>query len=101
MLTGYRGDEYRRSPYSDKPLSGLKRLEKNKSIRDQFRFLAAWLKDVDQADLFSDTAVKAPNITFGNILETKGGRHLNESLWEPLESSNSEVGAQVSLIDDY
>ena len=95
------GDNYRRSPYGDKPLSGLKRLEKNKSIRDQFRFLAAWIKDADQADLFSDTADKAPNMTFGNIVEAKGGRFLNESLWEPLESSSSEEGIQGSFIDDH
>lgn len=95
------GKDYRRSPYSDKPLSGLKRLEKNKSICDQFRFLASWLKDVDQADLFSESAESFPNMTFGNIVQIEGGRFLNESLWESLGAVNFEEDIQGSFMDDY
>lgn len=95
------GEDYHRSPFADKPLSGLKRLEKNKSICDQFRFLASWLKDVDQADLFSDSAESSPNITLGNIVKLDGGRFLNESLWEPLGTSSAEEDLQESFIDEY
>ncbi|MEW8372652.1 MAG: SMEK domain-containing protein [Candidatus Thiodiazotropha sp.] len=96
------GDDFRRSSFGDKPLSGLKRMEKNRSIFDQFRFLAAWLKNIDEEDLFSDEPEISPSITFGDILELKGGRYLNESLWEPLKASEAEDIDQWSLIEnDY
>ncbi|HIF60352.1 MAG TPA: hypothetical protein EYQ26_12815 [Rhodospirillales bacterium] len=94
------GDSYRRSPYADKPLSGLKRLEKNKSVCDQFRFLASWLKDIDEADLF-EAPDTAPTLTFGNVVKLEGGRSLNETLWESLSNSISEEDEQGSFIDDY
>lgn len=96
------GNDYHRSPYGDKPLSGLKRLEKNRSIFDQFRFLSAWLRDIDEEDLFSSTSKSAPSITFGKALELKGGRYLNEGLWEPLKSLDGEDVGQGSFIEnDY
>jgi len=95
------GSEYRRSPYADKILSGLKRLEKNRSICDQFRFLASWLKDINQTDLFSKLVENTPNMTFGNIVKIEGGRFLNEILWEPLRSPTSEEDLQGSFMDDY
>lgn len=95
------GENYRRSPYGDRPLSGLKRLEKNKSVCDQFRFLASWLKDMDQKDLFSEKSENTPNVTFGNIIKLEGGGYLNETMWEPLASSQSDEDEQGSFIDDY
>ena len=78
------GDSYRRSFYGDKLISGLKRMEKNRTVFDQFRFLCAWLADLDTEDLFSEDAVSSPQLTFGQILDMHGGRYLNEDLWEPL-----------------
>ncbi|MBT3022048.1 MAG: SMEK domain-containing protein [Candidatus Thiodiazotropha sp. (ex Lucina aurantia)] len=78
------GDSYRQSAFGDKLLSGLKRMEKNRSVFDQFRFLCSWLRDLDSDDLFSENANTSPHITFGQILEFGGGRSLNEDLWEPL-----------------
>ena len=78
------GDSYRQSAFGDKLLSGLKRMEKNRSVFDQFRFLCSWLKDLDSDDLFSENANTSPHITFGQILEFGGGRSLNEDLWELL-----------------
>lgn len=95
------GDNYRRSPFADKPLSGLKRLERNKSVCDQFRFLASWLKDIDGVDLFSETSETSPNMTFGNIVKLEGGSFLNEALWEPLPTTISEEDEQGSFMDDY
>lgn len=95
------GENYRRSPYADKPLSGLKRLEKNKSVCDQFRFLASWLKDIDEVDLFADTPDTSPNMSFGDIVKLEGGRCLNETLWEPLGEVTPEDDEQGSFIDDY
>lgn len=84
------GDEYRRSHYGDKLLSGLKRMEKNRSVYDQFRFLASWLERIDGDDLFSDAAAKSPSISFGEPLRLPGGRPLNEALWAPLEGLDDE-----------
>ena len=78
------GENYRQSAFGDKLLSGLKRMEKNRSVFDQFRFLCSWLRDLDSDDLFSEDAATTPHITFGQILEFGGGRYLNEDLWEPL-----------------
>ncbi len=95
------GSEYQRSLYADKSLSNLKRLERNKSICDQFRFLASWIRDVDQADLFIDSTENIPNMTFGNIVKIEGGCFLNEGLWEPLGLQTSEEDLQGSFMDDY
>ncbi len=79
------GDDYRRSFYGDKLLSGLKRMEKNRSVYDQFRFLASWLEDVDSQDLFSDQKAPGPTLSFASPLKLSGGRALDEKLWEPLQ----------------
>lgn len=79
------GDEYLRSFYGDKLLSGLKRMERNRSVYDQFRFLASWLENIDREDLFSGEAENSPTISFGSPLKLIGGRPLDEQLWEPLQ----------------
>ena len=78
------GDDYRRSYYGDNLISGLKRMEKNRSVFDQFRFLCAWLNELDAEDLFNEDAASSPQLTFGQSLKLQGGRYLNEDLWEPL-----------------
>ena len=78
------GDGYRRSFYGDRLLSGLKRMEKNRSVYDQFRFLASWLENIDREDLFSEEEANAPTISFASPLKLPGGRALDEQLWEPL-----------------
>ena len=80
------GDEYRRSFYGDKLLSGLKRMEKNRSVYDQFRFLASWLEDIDRQDLFSEDLANTPSLSFASALKLPGGRSLDEGLWEPLQA---------------
>lgn len=78
------GNDYRRSFYGDKLLSGLKRMEKNRSVYDQFRFLASWLENIDREDLFSEETSNVPTISFASPLKLSGGRALDEQLWEPL-----------------
>ena len=85
------GDEYRRSFYGDKLLSGLKRMEKNRSVYDQFRFLASWLEDIDQQDLFSDQSSSGPSLSFASPLKLKGARCLDEKLWEPLQAEEPDA----------
>lgn len=90
------GERYQESHYGDKLLSGLKRMEKNRSVFDQFRFLCSWLTDLDSEDLFSNSADSSPQLTFGGILGFEGAPHLNEDLWEPLvvvDEDSMEQGA--------
>lgn len=91
------GEGYRQSAYADKLLSGLKRMEKNRSVYDQFRFLCSWLSELDSDDLFSDEAQTLPQITFGQILEFGGARLLNEDLWEPLVVVDEDESDQGSF----
>ncbi|MDD9996226.1 MAG: SMEK domain-containing protein [Rhodospirillaceae bacterium] len=78
------GKEYLRSAYGDKLTGGLKRMEKNRSVFDQFRFLCSWLNELDSDDLFAEGEDFLPQLTFGQIFELSGSRYLNEDLWEPL-----------------
>lgn len=84
------GEDYQRSKYSEKLLSGIKKIERNRSVFDQFRFLSSWLKDLDSDDLFSSDSGLLPQITFGDILKFDGGRCLNEDLWEPLVAQDED-----------
>ena len=91
------GDGYRRSFYGDTLISGLKRKEKNRSVFDQFRFLCAWLCEIDKDDLFSEDAASSPQVTFGSIMDLHGGRYLNEHLWEPLVVPDGESETWLAL----
>ncbi|MEZ5573101.1 MAG: hypothetical protein R3E64_13895 [Halioglobus sp.] len=62
------GDEYRYSHFGYKLRRGWKRMEKNRSVFDQFRFLCAWLADLDSEDLFSDDADSTPPLSFETLL---------------------------------
>ena len=84
------GDEYRRSFYGDRLLSGLKRMEKNRSVYDQFRFLCSWLGDIDSKDLFSEEKQSSPGVSFGSPLSMSINRALDESLWEPLAAETDD-----------
>ena len=92
------GDDYRPSFYGDKLISGRKRMEKNRSVFDQFRFICAWLKEIDSADLFDEGAASSPQLTFGRILDLHGGRRLNETLWQPLvvPDEDKEMGLDLA-----
>ena len=88
------GEGYRRSAFGDKLVSGLKRMEKNRSVFDQFRFLCSWLNELDSDDLFAEDAASSPQLTFGQILDLSGSRYLNEDLWEPLAVAGEDDQAE-------
>ena len=91
------GTFYRASVYGYKSISRLKKMEHNQSVHNHFRFLCSWLKDLDSDDLFSDDLNKSPIISFGEILEFSGGRHLDEDLWEPLTILEEEDDGQLKM----
>jgi hypothetical protein len=91
------GHSFKRSHFDDSLIAGLKRMEKNRSVFDQFRFLCSWLAELDSDDLFSEDADALPKISFGQILEFKGGRYLDECLWEPMVVVDEEDIKQRTL----
>lgn len=93
------GDEYRKSGFSDKSLSGLKRLEKNRSVFDQFRFLLSWLSALDTEDIFSVNKKTAPSLSFGSEVKFKNSAKLNEEFWEPLKDDIDEDDSTQRIFD--
>lgn len=91
------GDTYRASAFHDRLLSGLKRMEHNQSLNNQFRFLCFWLKDLDTDDLFSENSTYSQTITFGEIFDIDGGCYLDEHLWEPLNNIKDDKPKQSKL----
>jgi hypothetical protein len=79
------GDDFRRSRFADEQLKWIKRHETNRIVADHFRFLAAWLKDLDQADLFEAGTSQTPSVTFGNLVSFGGHPALDDSAWLPLK----------------
>lgn len=86
------GDNYSKSWVAEKSLSGLKRLEKNRSVFDQFRFLSYWLSTLDSEDIFSLNEGSGPTLSFGGELKFSNAPKLDENQWEPLKADD---------IDDY
>ena len=81
------GTDFRKSGFSHDNLSWLKRQEKNQQVLNHFRFVAAWLKSIDEDDLFSESNSKSKFLSFGEPLSFGGSPSLEESLWEPLPKS--------------
>lgn len=83
-------DSYSRSGFSDMLISGLKRLEKNRSVFDQFRFLSCWLSTLDSEDIFSLNEQSEPTLSFGSGVNFLNAPKLNENHWEPLRSDDND-----------
>jgi len=93
------GDNYQRSFFGDKLLSGLKRMEKNRSVYNQFRFISDWLRELDSIDLFRE-GHDSPTLSFGDTLVFDGTPLLNEALWAPVKSEldgNAQAYDQLDL----
>lgn len=89
--------DYQKSAFSEDLISGMKRMEKNRSVFNQFRFLCAWLRELDGDDLFDMEASRQNQLTFGEVLQLRGGRSLNEDLWAPLAEPHGEDAEQKRL----
>ena len=79
------GDDFRRSGFADEQLAKIKRMEREQSIHNYFRFWASWLADDDNRHLFDTVIHRGPKLEYEKSLKLVGGRRLDESDWEKPE----------------
>ncbi|MCY4014384.1 MAG: SMEK domain-containing protein [Gammaproteobacteria bacterium] len=83
------GPRYQLSTYADQLLSGRKRLEREASVRNQFRFWAWWLAHCDEEDLFDQDLNPGPRLAFGRAVSLPGARYLDDGHWGPVSMPTS------------
>lgn len=95
------GESYRRSGFAQDNLKWIKRQENNSQVFNHFRFIHAWLKKIDEADLFSEVSnpSKKAFLTYGDICELTSAPQLDESLWEalPVYKEDAELPSNQGL----
>lgn len=89
------GNEFKRSQYAHEQISRLKKLEKEHSVVNTFRFVAWWLTNYQIDDLFSKRDNRLPTMEFGEVVSLSGGRLLDEDLWAPLAAESSEHAQSI------
>lgn len=77
------GDNFRRSAFADANISWLKRQEVNRTVADHFRFLNAWLSNLDQDDFFESTKGPATSMSFADIVSFANHPYLPDDTWLP------------------
>lgn len=77
------GPGFRKSNFAFQNLSWIKRHETNQPVMNHFRFIATWLKSIDEETLFSADS-HAVLLSFGNIVTLSGAPSLDDSKWLPL-----------------
>ena len=55
----------------------------NRTVSDHFRFVASWLADLDQEDLFASANAQSPTMTFGEIVQFDNNPALPDESWLP------------------
>lgn len=97
------GESYRRSGFAQDNLKWIKRQENNSQVFNHFRFIHAWLKKIDEADLFSEVSnpSKKAFLTYGGICELTNAPQLDESLWEalPVYKEDADLPSNQRLFD--
>ncbi|MDP9932576.1 SMEK domain-containing protein [Variovorax paradoxus] len=84
------GAAFKESGFSHDNLSWIKRQENNQQVMNHFRFLSAWLRTIDDEDLFSEKKLTDSFLSFGSALTLGGAPSLEESGWATLPSSSEE-----------
>ena len=84
------GADFRKSGFSHDNLSWIKRQENNQQVMNHFRFISAWLRTIDDEDLFSEKKLTDSFLSFGSALTLGGAPSLEESGWAALPSSNED-----------
>lgn len=88
------GSDFKKSGYSHDNLSWIKRQENNQQVVNHFRFIAAWLRSIDEEDLFSEKSVRDSFLSFGQILSFDGAPSLDESKWAALPVLSEDEAEQ-------
>ena len=96
-----RGEDFRRSWFADKNLAWLKRRETNRIVYDHFRFLADWLRDLDQADIFSLASGASYTMTFGEVAKLQGHPKLDDETWLPMKGSALDSESDLADLFDH
>lgn len=84
------GADFKKSGFSHDNLSWIKRQENNQQVMNHFRFISAWLRTIDDEDLFSERNLTDSFLSFGSALTLGGAPSLEESGWAALPSSSEE-----------
>jgi hypothetical protein len=92
------GLNFAKSNYAFQNLSWIKRQETNQAVMNHFRFIATWLKSIDEETLFS-TDGHAVLLSFGDMLSLSGAPSLDESKWLPLSASLEDEEIAGRLFD--
>lgn len=78
------GDDFKKSGFGHDNLSWIKRQENNQAVLNHFRFISAWLRSIDDEDLFAEENAKDSFLSFGDSLILGGAPSLDESKWAAL-----------------
>ena len=94
------GPNFNKSSYAFENLSWIKRQETNQSVMNHFRFIATWLKSIDEETLFSSDS-PAVLLSFGNMLTLDGAsrRSMSPSGFLYLILSDGEDDISRRLFD--
>lgn len=92
------GPDFKKSGYSHDNLSWIKRQENNQQVMNHFRFLSAWLRSIDEEDLFPEKKLNDSFISFGQILSFGGAPLLDESRWAALPSPTADESEQLQRL---
>lgn len=84
------GQDFQRSGFGHENLSWIKRQENNRAVLNHFRFIAAWLKTIDEDDLFSQASGRNTFLSFGDQVSLDGSPCLDESKWAALPESTPD-----------
>lgn len=90
------GADFKKSGFGHDNLSWLKRQENNRAVLNHFRFISAWLKSIDEEDLFSSNGGKNLVLTFGDSIALEGAPLLDEALWAALPEHSTDEDGLIS-----
>lgn len=89
------GADFKKSGFSHDNLSWIKRQENNQQVMNHFRFISAWLRTIDDEDLFSEKKLTDSFLSFGSAITLGGAPSLEESGWAALPSSSEEESEKL------
>lgn len=84
------GEDFKKSGFGHENLSWIKRQENNQAVMNHFRFVVAWLRSIDDEDLFSEEGAKDSFLSFGESLSLGGAPSLDESKWTALPEAQPD-----------